>query len=273
MRFPASQRFTYEKNPLVEVICQLRFPRILKIDNEDPYNFQEAIRSEYPQLYSKREIPISTLLADASPEALGAGAGLIESSKSHEFLDAKNEWKLVLASNFLSLSTLKYTTWEDFRKRLSAALDVLIRLYSPPHLSRIGLRYQDLIVKSEMGLSEAKWQELIQPSILGVLAIADVPDSDISEMDLTESSSSFGCTLDILNAKINVRSGLGLRAGSSEPGFLIDSDCYTDSPVEVSNVLPTLNQFNAESRNFFNWAIKPKLHAALSPIPIGTCED
>ena len=43
-------RFKYKKAPLIEVIYQLRFPIILKIDTELPSNFQESIRSRYPNL-------------------------------------------------------------------------------------------------------------------------------------------------------------------------------------------------------------------------------
>ena len=47
MAFPEVERVIYERNPLDEVICQLRFPAILKID-EPPIAFQEQIRTRYP---------------------------------------------------------------------------------------------------------------------------------------------------------------------------------------------------------------------------------
>ena len=46
-------RCLYEKNQLVEVICQLRFPTILSISAKEPVEFQEAIRADYPQ-YAKK---------------------------------------------------------------------------------------------------------------------------------------------------------------------------------------------------------------------------
>ena len=36
--------YHYARSPLVEVICQLRFPAILSIGANDPVDFQEAIR-------------------------------------------------------------------------------------------------------------------------------------------------------------------------------------------------------------------------------------
>ena len=48
MPFPDSERVIYQRNPLLEVICQLRFPSILRIDSEAPAVFQERVRKEYP---------------------------------------------------------------------------------------------------------------------------------------------------------------------------------------------------------------------------------
>lgn len=48
MPFPESKRVFYVKNPLAEVICQLRFPAILRIGAESPHEFQERIRDHLP---------------------------------------------------------------------------------------------------------------------------------------------------------------------------------------------------------------------------------
>jgi uncharacterized protein (TIGR04255 family) len=57
MPFPESQRVIYRKNPLGEVICQLKFPTILQIKAEVPSKFQERIRSDFP-LYEAEEATI-----------------------------------------------------------------------------------------------------------------------------------------------------------------------------------------------------------------------
>ncbi len=61
MPFPSANRVIFKRNPLKEVICQLRFPPILKIDSEIPANFQDLIRNEFPKYKEtgeQREIPI-----------------------------------------------------------------------------------------------------------------------------------------------------------------------------------------------------------------------
>ncbi|HQU44113.1 MAG TPA: TIGR04255 family protein, partial [Pirellulales bacterium] len=49
MPLPEFPRVIYGKNPLEVVICQLRFPPILRIGAELPAEFQERIRKDYPE--------------------------------------------------------------------------------------------------------------------------------------------------------------------------------------------------------------------------------
>ena len=54
MLFAPYERYQYARAPLVEVICQLRFPTILSIGAKEPAEFQEAIRKDLPQ-YAARQ--------------------------------------------------------------------------------------------------------------------------------------------------------------------------------------------------------------------------
>lgn len=54
MLFSDHPRTHYRSAPAHEVICQLRFPTILTINNVEPADFQEAIREAFPQ-YARRE--------------------------------------------------------------------------------------------------------------------------------------------------------------------------------------------------------------------------
>ena len=58
MPFPNVPRVTYRNNPLVQVICQLRFPPILKIDAEVPADFQESIRKDFPKFSERNEFRV-----------------------------------------------------------------------------------------------------------------------------------------------------------------------------------------------------------------------
>ena len=55
MRLKQWDRVRYTKNPLVEVVAQVRFPRILEIDDQLPSDFQRALRQDYPLLEVQEE--------------------------------------------------------------------------------------------------------------------------------------------------------------------------------------------------------------------------
>jgi uncharacterized protein (TIGR04255 family) len=256
MKFPESQRVTYSRNPLLEVICQLRFPKILRIETEVPVDFQEAIRSEYPTLNTSRaiELPfLSSPQTNSPPIVMGQGL-------TYEFIDKEGKWKLVLSSDFIALSTLNYGKWEDFRSRLSTAISLLAKCYSPSHFTRIGLRYQDLIIRSELDLTQHPWRSLLQPPVLGAFVADNLP-----EQDFTEALSVFACRLDYADAVLRVRYGLARKEESEELGYLIDADFYTENNTEINDVTHSLDQFNREAGNFFRWCITEELQQALQP--------
>ena len=53
---------------------------------------------------------------------------------NHNFVSADNKWKLNLTRNFISLSTLAYTTWEEFGQNLDRPLAQFLKLYQPAFL-------------------------------------------------------------------------------------------------------------------------------------------
>lgn len=54
MLFSDRPRTHYEKTLAHEVICQLRFPTILSINNVEPADFQERIREDFPSTPGSR---------------------------------------------------------------------------------------------------------------------------------------------------------------------------------------------------------------------------
>lgn len=259
MKFPYSPRIRYSRSPLVEVICQIRFPPILKIETGVPVDFQEAVRTNYPVLNISRslELPLFSELQYESP------SGILGQSMSYEFVNKEGDWKLVLASNFIALSTFNYIQWEQFKERLLTAIDILVKYYSPSYFTRIGLRYQDVIIRSEIGLDNCPWQDLLKIPILGIFAANDLPSEDF-----IETLSIFACRLDYADATVRVRHGLARKNQSEELGYLIDADFYTDRNTEIKDAIETLEFFKREAGCFFRWCITETLHQALEPQPI-----
>jgi uncharacterized protein (TIGR04255 family) len=263
--FPDSERVVYRRNPLVEVICQLRYPTILSISANPPAAFQERIRNEYPLLAEKLPDVNVELPRGVPPDVVEMIRGSISKRKpvGYDFASADGKWKVSLTQDFLSLSTTDYTQWEGFREHLKGPLEALIAIYNPAFFIRIGLRYQDLIQRSLLGISEnTKWSELIKPHIAGVQAAPEL-DGAVEEF-----MGQLLINLPEFNGKVRINYGIAQRVGSVENCFLIDSDYHTGDRTQNESVTRILDYFNRQSGRLFRWCIEPSLHQAMEPHPI-----
>src|SRR5258708_8229163 len=131
MPFPPVERVIYDKNPLEDVIGQLRFPPILKIETGVPDDFQERIRDRYPD-YVANAVGVPAELRSILP------AGL--SGTNHEFQSRDKKWKVSLTKSFIALTSKEYIRWEDFKERFRPALEALGEIYKPTVYDRTVLR-------------------------------------------------------------------------------------------------------------------------------------
>ena len=256
MVFPTSARVLYGTNPLEQVICQLRFPPILRIDSGSVADFQDVIREEYP-LYSEGEgIPEFPFpeLAKLRPQGPGP-------SPEKNFSSADEKWTIALSRDFIALATECYERWEDFHKRLRHAVDALEQVYNPAFYTRVGLRYKDKIHRSRLNLGDVPWSELLVPDILAELGseLADaVREAEhVVLIDLGEASST-----------VRIRHGLMKEVSTGEEVYSIDADFFTNQR-SAPNVIDTrLDYFNTQAGRFFRWCLTDKLHHAMAPQPI-----
>ena len=270
MPFPPSPREIYEVNPLNEVICQLRYPPILKISSESPSQFQDAVRIKY----SKYSI-------NSSPKALGLGnlglqmpAEIVEALKSvplfamggaaeHHFsIDDESRW-ISLAQEFLALTERQYNRWEDFRAELVSAEKVFNQVYEPSHYNRIGLRYVDVLMRSRFELPDTPWSEFLNPSFIGVLGDEHVAD-DVREIQVE-------CTLhipDVEGGQVHIRHGLRRTEEENEQVYLIDADFHTGRRSDTNGAFEVLDKFNKWSGQLFRWATTDRLRDSLGSKPI-----
>ena len=261
MPFPDVERVIYNKNPLDRVICQLRFAPILKIDTEIPAEFQERIRVDYPNLSETAEWSLAADsnkregLPDEAIKRILQSPGI----RNYEFSSEDNQWKVNLTRSFVSLSTSKYRRWEEFRDRLQCPLQALLEVYSPTKFSRIGLRYIDIIVRSRLGLENVNWDELIQPHLLGIMAISDLRDS----IQL------FQCSYDIRleggKSIARVATRTVESTDSGESCFMIDSDFFSTTSTGADQALQQLDYFNERASRLIRWCITERLHKAMEP--------
>jgi len=259
--FPESPRVIYANNPLVEVVCQLRFPALLRVDVEPPAAFQEQIRAEYPVLKDKSN-EILGLPADLPPlvaNLLRSPGGRQASQAAYDFVSADGKWTVSLTRDFLALATTSYKRWEQFKEHLNGPLKALVDVYAPSWFSRIGLRYQDLIKRSSLGLADRPWPELLKQPITGLLASSDL------RATVTQTLTQTVIRLPNERGYINLRHGLVQVAGSDEICYLIDNDFFIDQQTRPKDVYDKLDFFNQQSGRLFRWCITDVLDKAMEP--------
>ena len=245
-------RCVYRANQLGEVICQLRFPEILTIETELPAKFQEAIRSRFPRYSVRRE--------NAAPKLPGQPQ---TQTNNYQFATDDGVWRVNLTSKFISLSTSRYTAWEEFAAMLDGPLAAFIQIYKPACFDRVGLRYLNFISRVRLGLEGVPFRELIQPEYLGVLGMEDLNEASVSRSGVDAEFAIGG------NCRVKLHAGPGKVTiggqSDNEVKFIFDMDLYMSDKVPVSYSAGALQTLHSQAFGIFRSAITGRLHDALEP--------
>ncbi len=259
MIFPESKRVIYKNNPLTEVVCQLRFQPILRIDTDVPVNFQESIQANYPNYSEQTELmfriaPEANLPVDIAGQTIKS-TGM----KNYSFSSDDEFWKVNLSRTFLSLSTKRYKKWEEFRTTLKQPFDALMEIYSPSSFSRVGLRYIDIIKRSKLGIEDVSWGELLNPYVSGILSIPEISDSVMTFENV------YTVSLGTDNDVVRIVMKFVKDVENDETCFMIDSDFFFTGKIASDKIFEKLDYFNANASRLIRWAISSRLHDAMKP--------
>jgi len=262
MPFPEAPKVIYKRNPLVQVICQLRFPPILRIDTEAPAGFQECIRRDFPEFEEKEETRLGLSLPQRIQKDMAAELlrEVIPSrTKNYEFASQDRVWRVNLTRSFIALSTSKYRRGSEFNQKLEAPVRALREMYKPAYFSRIGLRYVDVIKRSALGLRGVSWNELLKPAVLGLLSWRGVSEN-IATLEGK-------CEIRLEDEKSMARivTGLVESEGNDEECFMIDTDFFNTDRTEIGDVRRMLEYFQVRGSRLIQWFITERLHAAMEP--------
>lgn len=255
MPFPESPRVVYRNNPLVEVVCQLRFPPILQIGSEDPAEFQNSIRDLYPDY--ERDVHESEELSELLNQI---GASPNSGNVTHKFKTEDGQGMISLAREFVAHTEFDYERWTDFREEVVRMKEAVEKIYGPNFYKRIGLRYRDVIDRQALGLEDVPWDQLLNGTLLGLLG------EDELQGRVEETISRVKIQLDEPEGCYAVlRHGFALESNNEHQVYLVDADFYCDSRTQGEAVLGILDTFNGGAGNLFRWAISERLERALDP--------
>ena len=257
--FVHEPRCIYRNNQLAEVICQLRFPEILTIGANLPVDFQEAIRDEFPVYSLNKEMP--------APKITGTPGNFgIEKQtpiNNYQFASADGVWRVNMTSKFISLACTRYTSWEEFAKKLDKPLVAFIKTYKPAYFERVGLRYLNFFSRKALDLEGVPFSQLFSPCYLGPLGEDDVEEASASRCNVdAEIALRAGCRV-----KIHAGPGLVKLRGKqdTEVKFIFDQDLFMPGHIPVNGSVGALQTLHAQAGTVFRGAITDRLHEAMEP--------
>lgn len=262
MLFSDRPRSHYPNSPLHEVICQLRFPTILTINNVEPADFQETIRADFPQYARRQDMP--------APKVTGLGGPNPQVERqqpvtNYHFLSADGVWKLNLTKDFIALSTLRYPGWEAFARQLDKPLAAFIKLYKPAYFQRVGIRYVNLFSRQKLNLEDTPWAELFTPVYTGALSQPDVREDQLLgggyDLQLKLDSS---CMVKIHAGPGRVQNKAPGAPQDMETKFVFDMDLSMGGSVPCTLAAGALETLHGHGTRVFEGAITDRLRDAMS---------
>jgi uncharacterized protein (TIGR04255 family) len=268
MPFNSYERVIYKRNPLIGVICQLRFPRILMINEKQPAEFQERIREKYPLFQVTDEQHQQFIVNIGAASMVPPTPKILQKEviNNYKFSSFDEKWHINITSTFLALSTSKYERWDIFLENLKEPLAALNDIYKPPFFERVGLRYIDAFKRSSLNLDEVDWSELIKPFALGFMSNTKIQSEIISQNTVVEIDMGNGAI-----AQINTLKGIPLDVDQevvpipgTEESFIVDSDMYM-LRKNIEELESSLEYLHDYSTKLIRSIITNKLHEAMEP--------
>ncbi len=153
---------------------------------------------------------------------------------------SNGDWTINVSASAISLTTRRYKDWMDFESRLMWVFDIFYEVFDIHRFIRVGLRYINAIRPVDLGLgTDSK----------------DVLKGPMSEI-MSSSSGTFkggNCVLDrdFGEGVSNRTSVSSIVFTDGQPGFAIDIDVFTSTPVDSDRVWDVLRSFNEKSNDLF----------------------
>lgn len=239
--FPHQDDVPLERAPVAEVVCQVRFPPILRILREEPSDFQEQVRGRFPELEIEQSLVVR--LPNGGAEPLQPEP----QPKIYRFHAADKHADLALSVNFYALSTTRYTHWSNFLDDLLLAHAAVQTAYQPAYASRIGLRYIDRFTLANTGYAEpAEMRGLFRPELVAPLS-----------GETWAHTADYFSQQSFQDAEARLTLRFGYRLEASEPTFILDFDYYQEGQLPFTDLADRCHRYHAIIYNAFRWCLLP----------------
>lgn len=268
MKLKPAPRVLYENNPLVEVVCQIRFERIMELQTAPPARFQsEYARDRYPSIREDRAAALQVVFGPGAEHTVKPP--VVQSAAipvTHHFASDDETRRISVNAEFFAFTCTRYERWENFKRELIDGFAAFQRLYPSLVVNRVGLRYKDLIERESLGLGAVPWKDLVSPTVAGLFLNDLFEDPTYSPGDVQHSSQAL---IRLEDCALLLQIALLLSSGEKRrEAFLIDADFFHERPqfeVSAHGVDETLELLHQNAGSLFRHCIKDPLHDALRP--------
>lgn len=254
---PPVDEIPLPRAPLVFVVAQARFERVASISSETfVAGFQEAIRAQYPIMQRGQQAGI--VLGPDGP-VVTADAGVI-----WRFDETPEQWQLVLAPDFVALSTKRYTHRQDFIDRFSTVLSAAQRELKLRFCNRLGVRYVDRLTDPSL---LDRLGVLLKPEVLGAVAVE--PGETGVEPVHGFMDAAYGLPE---AAELHARWGLLPAGATFDPAieaadlrsWVLDLDVYSTerTPFDPRALASRADALSQRIYRFFRWAVQDEFLVA-----------
>lgn len=259
MPFPEKKRVKFTVNPLIEVISQLSFLTPYTADDGFNADNMASLHGSVKELFPLFDINKSVTVEYQAE----AQTSTTHEEELFEFSNIDKSCKIILRRESVSIATPLYESWEEFKGNLDYFITNGLCQHLPKKaLSRVGLRYRDVINRSALGLDGVPWSQLLNKSIAPLFYDDDIRNS------LVGGNTTANIRLEDHPGMLLANYGLVTYNPTGEECYLIDSDFYIQGEFDYGAADEHLGVFNTKSRNFFQWAILERLYQALGPTEV-----
>jgi uncharacterized protein (TIGR04255 family) len=236
---------TYPRNFITRVIAQAQFQPILKLKNETPDEFKDAIIEQFPQVEPKESLEIKFSI---SPDR--GFPSLSEKLPIWEFKNKEQTDTISLSYNAITLSSNKYISLELFFSKVELMYNNFYKIYRPGIINRIGLRF---INEIKLKGNPLDWDGYINNNLYCSIA-------PFQHLSISRAMSQLHINLD--DHKIIFQFGIynsEYPNNISQREFILDYDCSNKEECEPEGVVNKFRIFYEDIKSLFKLSRGDKL--------------
>lgn len=211
----------FQKNPLSEVVFEVRFPLNLRIPNEI-YLLAEYLSSDLSQ-YGKEE--------NLGPKG--------ETFVSYVFINSQQTRLIRVAEDKLAVIFNQYTSFEVFEQSILEMTSWFCESFRVRYLDRIGLRYVNNIP-----LGKENYQDDLQRKIKLAVDLSIMPEYAVERF-------TFAKVVKKENYSLTLRNALIKHSPTNEFLYVIDTDVFIEGAIAISDLTINLKRMHDHAQVAF----------------------